>query len=157
MNKTLMLAALLALAGCDGTGSGPTTVEGAVVDKQTGAPIAGIEVTLAVFGGFGPATSVGSTLTDARGRFSVSTDFDQANGLILFVNENILGGVGAGDERYGGYSDSIPKGRSVRRTVKLIPIVPPGAADVSALPAGVYVYRLTAGARSAMRRFVVSD
>ena len=30
-------------------------------------------------------------------------------------------------------------------------------ADVSALPAGVYVYRLTAGERSATRRFVVSD
>ena len=130
--KTLVLAALFALAGCDGTGSGPTTVEGAVVDKQTGAPIAGIEVTLAVFGGFGPATSVGSTLTDGRGRFSVSTDFDQANTIDLRVNSDILGGVGAYNEAYGSHTSVVTKGRSTRRTVRLIPIVPPGAADMSA-------------------------
>ncbi len=77
---TLLIGTLLCavvLAGCDSFYGATTTVHGTVVDKESGAPLADISVALTTFGSFGPPVAEASTVTDARGRFVVSTDFDK--------------------------------------------------------------------------------
>lgn len=81
------LAATLLLpffAGCDALGLGGSTWTGVVVDATTGAPIAGIHVSLQVGGGgFGAYTIVEEGLTDRGGEFRLHTSRDDTS---LYVN-----------------------------------------------------------------------
>ncbi len=121
MLLTGTLCALM-LAGCDSFYGTTTTVHGTVVDKETGAPLADIQVALTTFGSFGPPVAEASTVTDARGQFNVSTDFDKANTIDLYVNGDILRAMGTYNEAYESYVETASRGRTTRRKIELPPL-----------------------------------
>ncbi len=116
---TGVLLCALVLAGCDSLFDTTTIVYGTVVDKQSGAPLSDISVALVTSGAFGAYGAEASTVTDARGKFSVSTDFDKSNPIDLFVNSSVMGAVGTYNEAYGSYQEIVRKGRTTRRQIKL--------------------------------------
>lgn len=113
--RLLCLVSTLALSGCDALTGTTTTVYGTVTDKRTGAPIEGISVALVTSGGFGLYVAEASTVTDAQGRYRLSTDFDRANGIDLFVNQTVMSAVGNYDAASWNYVNAFPGGRMTRR------------------------------------------
>lgn len=96
---------LVGTAGCDVFSPGPPLYAGVVVDAESGAPIAGIHVSLKINGGsVGGATTVAFTKSDEAGRFRLRDSEDRASRPNLYVNDPSC--FGAGDcplnPEYGG-------------------------------------------------------
>jgi hypothetical protein len=98
----LCILTAASLSGCSLFDS-TTYAEGAVVDRETGAPIEGVNVSFHTGGGFGSYPAVATDCTDSAGRFELSSDVVDggSSGLMLGVNDGSGYQIGCGyDDRY---------------------------------------------------------
>lgn len=106
------------LSGCDVLTGTTTTVYGTVTDQRTGAPVEGVSVVLGLQF-IGRPSSLASTVTDARGRYRLSTDFNKANLVDLYVNHTAYGAMVGYNPAYGTYMKAVSKRRTTRLDVQI--------------------------------------
>ncbi len=130
MRALLLVLTAAGLAGCSLFGSDTTRASGVVVNAETGAPVAGIDVSFRTGGGFAVYPAVDTDRTDSAGRFTLESDAidSGASGLMISINSCAYGQTDCRyDARYGSaiQADAVDHGHSkTNLRLELIPIRP---------------------------------